>query len=103
MRLFKQLVEEIQDWGDEAHGTAVGRQDGLSRHLILEAGEVAEAAAYADQDAVAMELADVFILSCGIARAMKVDLESAIEKKMAINRARKWAKPDAQGVIRHVE
>lgn len=48
------------------------------------------------------EIADCFILIAGVADRAGVDLVDAVQRKMAINRARKWGIADERGVIRHL-
>lgn len=31
------------------------------------------------------------------------DICAAVDEKMAINRVRKWGKPDADGVVKHIK
>jgi NTP pyrophosphatase (non-canonical NTP hydrolase) len=50
------------------------------------------------------ELADCFILLCGIADKMDMsyyELMFEVKAKMKINKARQWQAPDENGVIRH--
>lgn len=49
------------------------------------------------------EIADVAIVLFGLADRAGVDLASAIEWKLAINRTRRWGEPDAYGVIEHID
>lgn len=52
------------------------------------------------------EFADCFILLFGAAAVDGMSYEDickAIDDKMAINRSRKWGKPDAFGVVRHIK
>lgn len=52
-----------------------------------------------------MEFADCFFLLFGSAAATGLDYEtivSAIEQKFEINKARKWGKPDENGVVEHI-
>ena len=95
----KKFQEELKEWHESQHITDQG--------LIL--GDITE-------------LADMFIVACGLARFNNadalfafrtvseelshsmyptIDLEMAIMKKMKINRARKWENND--GLYRHKE
>lgn len=53
-----------------------------------------------------LEFADCFILLMGAAAADGMtyeDVVAAIEEKHEINLARKWGKPDENGVVKHVK
>lgn len=52
------------------------------------------------------EYADCFMLLFGSASADGMSYEDiceAIEKKLKINRRRKWGKPDENGVVKHIK
>jgi NTP pyrophosphatase (non-canonical NTP hydrolase) len=55
-----------------------------------------------DRDALADELADVAIVLAGTASAFGIDLQAAVDLKMAENRGRRW-KADGRGTGKHVE
>lgn len=51
------------------------------------------------------EFADCFMLLFGAAAADGMsyqDICNAINEKMEVNKKRKWGKPDANGVVRHI-
>lgn len=48
------------------------------------------------------EMADIFLLLIDIAKVTNTDLRAAVEAKLAKNKARKWGKPDAAGVVEHI-
>ncbi len=51
-----------------------------------------------DVDYVASEIADVYITLCRVADELGVDIASAVDAKMLINRAREWhVNPDGTG------
>lgn len=53
-----------------------------------------------------LEYADCFFLIFGAASAdgfSYEDIISAIDEKFAINKSRKWGKPDANGVVNHIK
>lgn len=55
---------------------------------------------------VHMEYADCFLLLFGSAAAYGMsynDILKAIDAKMKINKARKWGKPDDNGVVNHIK
>lgn len=55
------------------------------------------------RDQLKNELADVIILVVALADLGIIDLEQAVKDKMVINKARKWGKPDSQGVVEHIK
>jgi hypothetical protein len=65
-------------------------------HMLREVGELAE-------NHSPEEAADCHILLLGHAHINGYDLLSATLAKMAINRNRKWGKPDHEGVVEHEE
>jgi hypothetical protein len=53
-----------------------------------------------------MEFADCFLLLYGAAAKCGMtyeDISKSIDEKMSINRKRKWGKPAANGVVKHIE
>lgn len=53
-----------------------------------------------------LEFADCFILLFGAASLDGMnyfDILKAIDEKMKVNYARKWGKPDADGIVNHVK
>ena len=69
----------------------------LVTSLSIEAAELLEHVQWRDQpsDAAAFadELADVLLYTLQIAHISGIDLEAAVQKKLAINRQRTWAEP----------
>ena len=56
--------------------------------------------------AVKMEFADCFFLLFGAAAAYGMsyeDISKAVAEKFEINKARKWGKPNASGVVNHIK
>lgn len=65
----------------------------LSISLVLEASELLECFQWTDQanrTVVAEELADVILYAAQIANIMDIDLDDAVERKLALNRNRDW-------------
>ena len=88
------LSEMVFDWAEAAFPD---RTDvSLFLKLYSELGEVIESQGAAD------EIADLFILLLDYAVRKKVDITSAVRKKIIINRARLWC-TDQNGVNRHVD
>lgn len=90
----------IEQWAHETFGTATPL-----RAAIRANEEMAELltllAVDPDNEKVLEEVADVHIVLCHLAGTLG-DLQAAIDKKMAINRARRW-KLDGQGTGQHIE
>ncbi len=69
----------------------------IAKHLLEEAREL-------QQDPTdCMEIADVLFLLNALADALGVNLADVVAAKLAINQARTWGQPDADGVVKHVE
>lgn len=65
----------------------------LAKSLVIEAGEVLELFQWseqADPEALASELADVFLYLIQLADVSGIDLEAATLRKLALNRKRTW-------------
>lgn len=90
--LLDDVLEEVRAWQRETfpHATRAS----VAAHLLEEAIELAQAP---DDDE---EVADVASLLAGMMGGPQ--LVAAVRAKLAINRARTWGTPDAQGVVRHV-
>lgn len=88
------LTEEVFDW---AEATFPKRND-ASMYLKMY-GEIAE---MIESDGDANEIADMFILLLDYAKRKKVDVTTAVHRKLDINRKRVWA-TDQNGVNRHVK
>ena len=94
MRDLTEIIKEINDWQDKVFTQATA--ESTAAHLLREAKELY------DDPYDAGEIADIFILLAAVAHKTGVDIETAVERKMAINRLRTWGKPDKQGVVEHV-
>jgi len=89
-----ELTEQVFEWAEDTFPT---RTD-ASMYLKMY-GEVAE---MIESDGNADEIADMFILLLDYAKRKKVDVTSAVLKKLVINRNRAWV-TDKNGVNSHVE
>jgi dCMP deaminase len=69
----------------------------VAEHLKREAVELAE------QPSDPEELADLFHLLVAAAEANGYDLIDVVSTKFAVNKARRWGKPDAAGVVEHLK
>lgn len=105
--MTKGQFETITKWQKEVFPDATA----LSKiaHLKKELPELEEAInkSYSDLQPmdVLLEFADCFFLLFGSAAAYGMEYEdivSAIEQKFEINKARKWGKPDENGVVEHI-
>ncbi len=98
---------EITEWQKKTFGQATT----LSKlaHLKEEVKELEEAIKQSnvtDNDEATKEFADCFILLYGAASSFGMswkDIGEAIDAKMEINKARKWGKPESNGVVHHVK
>lgn len=88
-----QLTEEVYNW---AEAVFPNRTD-TSMYLKMY-GEIAE---MIDSDGDANEIADMFILLLDYAKRKKVDVTTAVQRKLNVNRARTWV-TDKNGVNSHV-
>lgn len=87
------LTEQVFEW---AEATFPNRND-ASMYLKMY-GEIAE---MIESDGDANEIADMFILLLDYAKRKKVDVTTAVLKKLDVNRTRTWA-TDKNGVNSHV-
>lgn len=100
---MKEILDDIWDF----QITTFPDSKALSKahHLKKEVGElIDDLEGNREPESVLMEYADCFILLFGSVMAYGLNLEdikSIIQKKMAINRTRKWGKPDENGVVLH--
>jgi NTP pyrophosphatase (non-canonical NTP hydrolase) len=72
----------------------------LSISLVLEASELLECFQWSDQaeeKIVADELADVILYAVQIANIMNIDLDQAVDLKLAMNQGRKWMTAGTEG------
>lgn len=103
-KTLSELQSEIGLWQARtfgAHDTATGK----AAHIKKEAAELSDQLKLDGElptPEVSEETADIVILACGVAAKCGFDLAEAIERKMAINRTRKWSGPDGEGVCSHL-
>ncbi len=89
------LAVEIVRWQRETFPAST--VESTVTHLAREAEELF--AAPHDSE----ELADVFLLCCAVADKLGVSLAEVAATKLSKNKAWTWGKPDADGVVEHVE
>ncbi|QQG31318.1 nucleotide pyrophosphohydrolase [Cyanophage S-2L] len=90
-----ELQAEIAAW---IHPLNPDRRPGGTIAKLLE--EIGELIA-SDRAHDPLEVADVLILALDLATLLGVDVTEAIRAKLAINRARSWARAD-NGAMRHI-
>ena len=99
----KQQFKSISEWQDKTFGTATAESKLF--HLLDEIKELHEALITDDKDK-RLEFADCFILLFGAAASDGMtyeDICNCIDDKMKINYARKWGKPNTNGVVNHIK
>lgn len=76
----------------------------IAARMNQEVAELIEELVNSEEQAkVESELGDVGILLMQVAHSRGIDLMAAIDKKMAVNRRRKWKVGGIQGIGQHVE
>lgn len=100
--MTEQQFNEISAWQKETFGQATP----LSKiaHLAEELSELSYDLIN-NKPERRLEFADCFFLLFGSAAADGMtyqDICQAIQEKFEINKARKWGKPDENGVVKHV-
>ncbi len=109
--MTEKQFNEISTWQKETFGQATP----VSKlyHLVEEIVELKDAINNEDHtidhEAIRntkMEYADCFFLLFGSAASYGMsykDICEAIQDKFEINKARKWGKPDKNGIVRHIK
>lgn len=120
MNELQTLMNNIAEWSDATFGDGQ-RNPAIVHHLKKEVEELIEAlnktdALYADDSVgvgeferqvnrTKMEFADCFMLLLDSAHHFGISSDGLIaltRKKLDINKARKWGKPDKNGVVEHI-
>jgi len=101
--MTEQQFNEISAWQKETFGQATP----LSKlaHLAQEIPELSYDLVN-NKPERRLEFADCFFLLFGCAAADGMtyqDICDAIQEKFEINKARKWGKPDENGVVNHIK
>ena len=92
----------ITAWGDATFGKVADLRSLVDR-AGLELAELRDALANREPaDDAVMEAADVVILLHRVVGLLGGDLAEAVERKMAVNRARRWI-PASDGTGRHLD
>ncbi len=108
--------EEITKWQKETFSKATpvsklihlagDKSEGEVRELINAINDEDHLIDHEKMRATKMEFADCFFLLFGAASAYGMSYQNivdAIDDKFQINKARKWGKPDANGVVNHIK
>lgn len=110
-KMTEQQFKAISDWQNKTFGEATP----ISKlaHLLQEVVELKEALVKFGHepsmktfDEAKMEYADCFFLLFGSAASFGLshsDICRAIQEKFEINKARKWGKPNKEGVVEHIK
>lgn len=89
--------------GEWAVGTfGFGKPTSCYLKLGEEFGELARPIQKKEYDKAALEMADIIVVLSHMAMSMGIDLECAVNEKMAVNRARTWTMTK-EGTGVHVE
>lgn len=99
-KTLDEWIAEITAWQDETFPQATPLS--AATHLAKEVRELIFDLGSGNPKTAAHEIVDCFFLTIGVAHLSGIDLETALEEKMAINKARTWGKPDADGVVEHI-
>lgn len=98
------LYEEVQELMIALNDLQIA---GVAQNNSHQEDEILNAIVYGrKQQEAQMELADCFILLFGAANKMGLNfhqVQEVISTKHKINLLRKWGKPDANGVVKHIE
>lgn len=92
------LQREVGEWGDKTF--PVSTVSSVLAHFQKEVKELVEA--YSNGQADPSEIADCQLLLIHLAHKTGASIRDEVRRKFEINKARKWGKPDAQGVVEHV-
>ena len=101
--MTEKQFNEISAWQKETFGKATPSSKLF--HLIDEIKELHDEIIMEGENK-RHEFADCFFLIFGAAAADGMtydDICKAIQEKFEINKARKWGKPDNNGVVKHIE
>ncbi len=99
MDRYQELTEEFHNAADIDHEGSKEDQLLWISMLTEELGELADAVNKDRDDIVAEELADVVIVSFGLARILDIDLREEFEEKMMYNMEKSGAKTEGGKVV----
>lgn len=96
--------EAVTEWQKKTFGQP--NTQGLINHLQKELIELTAADSNNDEKNIKEEVSDCFILLFQFIKAKNLsieDIDDSILEKLEILKNRKWNKPDADGVIKHIK
>lgn len=93
------LQKDIGEWADDIFKQST--IETCTIHLKREVEEFLQSA-YHGRGWDSEEVADCALLLFHIAHKMGFSLETACKNKLYKNKARKWGRPDHQGVVEHI-
>lgn len=94
--------QTLNDWADETFGKATDLHSTFYR-MLDEWNELNDAIHNnKTSEEIAEELADILMMLYRMADVLNVDLHDIVDRKMIINRARKW-KLDSHGHGQHIK
>lgn len=104
---MKDLFNNVIAWQAATFGTGRPALPPV-KHLQQEVRELADALESTpdDRPAILAEFADCFLLlfnACHNFGLSYDDVQVIVQRKLDINKTRKWATPDADGVINHIK
>jgi len=91
---LEEVIAEYLEWANETFPTATPTSAVV--HLSREVAELL------DEPTDGEEQSDALMLLLHAAHLSGNDMKYELRRKLAINRARTWGKPDADGVVEHV-
>lgn len=93
--------QSVNEWQRETFGEQ-SNPFAIADKLLRELWELHAKMQKGTRSEIAEELADVQIVLWQLAGAYRVDLQAEVDRKMAINRARKW-RLHGDGTAQHVD
>lgn len=99
---FRWTQESITEWSKSIFGVAQGGAREIAVRGNKEMAELLSALENGEQAKAAEECADVAIFLLQICEYLGADLATEIQRKMEINRFRKWKKAE-DGSFQHVD
>ena len=90
---MKETMQSIIDWQNETFGPSRNHMRTVTR-ANEEMAELLTAVSLGNLYKVGEEIADIFLVLCGIAGPLNINIFDEIDAKMAVNRERKWTITD---------
>lgn len=87
--MVKETQQSIHKWQLETFGPSANIMRTATR-ANEEMAELLTSVSLQETNKIGAELADVFIVLCGLASPLGFDILEEVNKKMAINRKREW-------------